>query len=141
MPIIISYTILLFFFMGTSCQVWNAKSDLVIPGDLLQHVKNCDIVILRDNISSDYFSFLKGTDLPSTVMLMPAFKDTGLVSIKVSITEIPYALNVFNSRPGPNKIVIWVSTYLLSESDINREYQPCQDGVKKINVHLTMETG
>ncbi|OXA37083.1 putative glutamate receptor [Folsomia candida] len=123
MSVITSYTLLLFSLMRTSCQVWNANSDDVIPSDLLQHVKKCDIVILRDKISSNYFSFLKGTDLPSTVLLMSAFYDIGHGSL-VSITEIPYVVNVLNSRPGPNKIVIWVSAYLLSESD-NLVYTRC----------------
>lgn len=88
--------------------------DVGLPKHLLQDVENCDIQIVNDAMSSNYFAFLSNSLLPTTVQFAMIYHETQNFS-----TIDNFILNMFKSRPAPNKISIWVSNLLLYAKENN----------------------
>ncbi|OXA42221.1 hypothetical protein Fcan01_22781 [Folsomia candida] len=92
----------------SNCEHLAENSYLSVPNDFLKGVENCDLQLLHNGISSSYFSFLQDILLPRTILVVPLIHKIGEVS-----SFETFVLDILKSRPGPDKMSIWLSKLLL----------------------------
>lgn len=92
-----------------TCAKINSNYDIYVPKNFLKGVGNWDIQILRDVMSSEYFTFLSDSHSPAMVIFTKVYHE-----IENSLRIDDFVLNVFKSRPASSTISIWTSNLLFN---------------------------